>query len=97
MLYDNRNDQLIPGLTFWDADTLQKFKISEPQLSSNYEVIAEDTLSAKAENLGIEAGLKLSVLGGLVSVGGSGKYLNDHKSSTNQARVSLKYCSTGKY
>ena len=94
MLYDNRNDQLIPGLTFWDADTLQKFKISEPQLSSNYEVIAEDTLSAKAEHLGIEAGLKLSVLGGLVSVGGSGKYLDDHRSSNNQARVSLKYCST---
>ena len=39
----------------------------------------------------IEASLKVSFLGGLVSVGGSARFLNDKRSSKYSARVTLKY------
>ena len=58
-------------------------------------MIAEDILSDKTHHLGMEASLKLSVLGGLVSVGGSAEYLdNRKKTSANQSWVSLKYSVT---
>ncbi|XP_053279908.1 uncharacterized protein LOC128441827 [Pleuronectes platessa] len=41
--------------------------------------------------------LKASFLGGLVEVEGSAKYLNDHKTSRYQARVTLKYKATTKF
>ena len=39
----------------------------------------------------IEASLKVSFLGGPVSVGGSAKYLDDKRNSKYAARVTLKY------
>ena len=47
--------------------------------------------------LDVDASLKLSILSGLVHVEGAEKFLNDHKSSKKQARVSLKYSLTTKF
>ncbi|CAI8044660.1 Verrucotoxin subunit beta [Geodia barretti] len=97
MLYDCRTDQMIPGMTLWD-DKLLKAALSErPQPSSTFEVTAEDTISNKMFNLGVQANLSLSVLGGLVNVSGSAKYLDDRQSSSKQARVTLKYSCTSKF
>ena len=64
---------------------------------SEFEVITEDSLSEKTAHLDISAGLKLSVLGRLVSVDGSGKFLHDRTTSKNQARVSLRYKATSRF
>lgn len=97
MLYDCRSDKLIPGITLWDNEKLEAILDSKPQIGSDFEVIAEDNLDTKASKLDIGGSLKLSLMGGLVNVSGSAKYLNDHTSSKHQSRVSLKYSSTSKF
>ena len=97
MLYDCRRDSLIPGVTLWNAETLNKVVDRKSQETSDFEVIAEDSLSSKSFQLDVDAGLKLSLLGGLVHVEGAAKFLKDEKSSKHQARVSLRYKSTSSF
>ena len=97
MLYDCRSDHLIPGMTLWNDKMLKSALDSTPQIGSASEVIAEDSLEEKASKLDISGSLKLSFMGGLVEVSGSAKYLNDHKTSKQQSRVSLKYWSTSRF
>lgn len=94
MLYDAHSDSIIPGKSLWDATILRSASNVTPQPSSNFDIIAEDSLEKKTSNLGIEANLKLSLLSGMVKVSGAAKFLDDKKSSNQQARVSLKYSST---
>ena len=95
-LYDFRNDNLIPGVTLWGPETLGTATCTKME-GSDFEVITEDSLNEKALHLDVSAGLKLSVLGGLVKAGGSGKFLYDRTTSKNQARVSLKYRATSRF
>ena len=97
MLYDCRNDRIVPGVTLWDEKLLKAALSESLQPSASFEVSAEDNLSKKMFNLGVEANLSLSVMSGLVKVAGSAKYLDDRKSSNNQARVTLKYRCTSKF
>ncbi|CAI5789318.1 Stonustoxin subunit alpha [Podarcis lilfordi] len=97
MLYDCREDALIPGITLWDQASLQKDLCIKPQPKAEYEIIASDSIDDKASALNVSASLKASFLGGLVEVGGSGKFLQDTKKSTKQARVTLQYKATTKY
>ena len=92
-----RSDKLIPGVTLWNDETLKSALDSTPQIASDSDVIAEDSLERKASMLNISASLKLSFMGGLVEVSGSAKYLDDRKSSKQQSRVSLKYWSTSRF
>ena len=97
MLYDCRDDRLVPGVTLWDYDTLQAALDSRPQEGLEYSIVTEDSIESKTASLGVDAGLKLSCLGGLVSVSGSAKFLDDQRSSKQQARVSLKYSTTSRF
>ncbi|XP_039905258.1 cytolytic toxin-alpha-like [Simochromis diagramma] len=97
MLYDCRKDSLIPGMTLWDRDVLMKDVGERPQASNEFEIVASESISDKSSALNVNASLKASFLGGLVQVDGSAKYLNDSKSSRNQARVTLKYKATTKF
>ena len=97
MLYDCRNDRLIPGLTLWDDSTLKAALSETPQPSSAFDVTVEDSVSTKMFNLGVEANLSVSVLSGLVEVSGSAKYVDDRQSSSKHARVTLKYKCTSKF
>ena len=94
MLYDCRTDSLIPGVTLWGIEALKTAVSKTPLETSDFEVITEDTLKEKTFHLGVDSSLKLSLLSGMVHVGGAAKFLNDRKSSKNQARVTLKYKST---
>ncbi|KAI3374362.1 hypothetical protein L3Q82_005962 [Scortum barcoo] len=96
MLYDCRKDSLVPGITLWDHDDLNKHIRDRPQNYNDFEIVASESIEDKSSALNIEASLKASFLGGLVQVDGSAKYLNDSKSSKNQARVTLKYKATTK-
>ncbi|KAF3857736.1 hypothetical protein F7725_010937 [Dissostichus mawsoni] len=97
MLYDCRQDSLVPGLTLWDCDDLEKDTRERPKPSSDFEMVASESIEDKSSALEVEASLKASFLSGLVEVGGSAKYLNDSKTSKNQARVTLKYKATTKF
>ena len=97
MLYDCRSDALIPGVTLWGSEALNTALSKKPFETSDFEIIAEDSLSEKFLRLGVDASLKLSILSGLVQVDGAAKFLYDQKSSKTQARVSLKYKSTTRF
>ncbi|KAJ4921709.1 hypothetical protein JOQ06_011210 [Pogonophryne albipinna] len=96
-LYDCRQDSLVPGLTLWDSDDLEKDTRERPKPSSDFEMVASESIEDKSSALEVEASLKASFLCGLVEVEGSAKYLNDSKTSKNQARVTLKYKTTTKF
>ncbi|XP_031136813.2 verrucotoxin subunit beta-like [Sander lucioperca] len=97
MLYDCRQDSLVPGMTLWDCDDLEKNTRERPQHNSDFEIVASESIEDKSSALTVEASLKASFLGGLVKVEGSAKYLNDNKASKNQARVTLTYKATTKF
>uniref|UniRef100_A0A667ZBP7 Uncharacterized protein n=1 Tax=Myripristis murdjan TaxID=586833 RepID=A0A667ZBP7_9TELE len=97
MLYDCHQDSLIPGMTLWGPDALEKDARERPQPNSEFEIVASESLEDKSSALNVQASLKASFLAGLVEVGGSAKYLNDSKISKNQARVTLKYKTTTKF
>ncbi|KAK2896119.1 hypothetical protein Q8A73_015607 [Channa argus] len=96
MLYDCRRDLLVPGMTLWDRDDLIKHIGERPQNYNDFEIVASESIEDKSSALNVEASLKASFLAGLVEVEGSAKYLNDSKTSRNQARVTLKYKATTK-
>ncbi|XP_067462996.1 uncharacterized protein [Thunnus thynnus] len=96
MLYDCRKDSLIPGMTLWDDDDLKNNIRERKQCYNNSDIVASESIADKSSSLNIEASLKASFCSGLVEVGGSAKYLNDSKTSKNQARVTLKYQATTK-
>ncbi|XP_063003633.1 uncharacterized protein LOC134413381 [Elgaria multicarinata webbii] len=97
MLYDCRKDALIPGITLWDLESLQRNLNIRPQPKTESEILMSDSIDDKASALNISAALKASFLGGLIEVGGSAKYLQDTKTSRQQARVTLHYKATTKY
>ncbi|XP_051989280.1 uncharacterized protein LOC127648630 [Xyrauchen texanus] len=94
MLYDCRRDVLIPGITLWDAEMLQKNINVRPQPNTDFKIIASDSSEDKVEALNVSASLEASFLCGLVSVKGSADFLNDKKKSKHQSRVTLQYRTT---
>ncbi|XP_073685412.1 stonustoxin subunit beta-like [Garra rufa] len=97
MLYDCRKDALIPGITLWDKEQLQQSIRAQPQINTSLSVTASDSIEEKSHLLNIDGCLKLSLLGGLVNVGGAAKYLSDTKKSFKQQRLTLHYHSTTKF
>ncbi|XP_042598005.1 cytolytic toxin-beta-like [Cyprinus carpio] len=97
MLYDCRKDALIPGITLWDPEKLQQSLGTRPQINTDFKVTASDSIEDKSRLLNIDGSLKLSLLGGLVSVTGAAKYLNDTKKSFRQQRLTLHYHSTCRF
>ncbi|XP_055751106.1 stonustoxin subunit beta-like [Salvelinus fontinalis] len=96
MLYDCRNDYLIPGLTLWNEEPLRKHIITTDEPFTDFKVITSDSTADKYSLLNVNGSLKASFLAGLVKVEGSAKYLKDVKESQNQARVTLCYSTTKK-
>ncbi|XP_042253567.1 stonustoxin subunit beta-like [Thunnus maccoyii] len=94
MLYDARQDKLIPGYTLWDKTTLKENTTESFNPSSNFKITASDSTESKSSLLDVDASLKASFLSGLIEVGGSAKYLNDQKKLKNQSRVTFQYKAT---
>ncbi|KAK2896090.1 stonustoxin subunit alpha-like [Channa argus] len=97
MLYDCRQDALIPGMTLWNHDVLTNNLRERAKNNSDFQIVASESIADKSSVLDVGASLKASFLSGLVEVEGSAKYLNDDKSSKNQARVTLQYKATTKF
>ncbi|MBN3315934.1 STXB protein, partial [Atractosteus spatula] len=97
MLYDCRSDSLIPGVTLWELNKIKESIDVRSQRNSNFQVITSDSIEEKTSSLDVSASLKVSVLGGMISVQGSAGFLNDNKSSKHQARITLHYRTTTKF
>ena len=94
MLYDCRTNELIPGMTLWGSETLNKVSSSMKHETCKFDVTTEDTFTQKALQLEASAGLQLGLLSGLVQVEGAAKFLYDRTTTKNMARVILNYKST---
>ncbi|KAG7222895.1 hypothetical protein INR49_027213 [Caranx melampygus] len=97
MLYDCRRDLLVPGVTLWGPDQLKNNTSVQHQNNTDFNVTTSDSIEEKSNSLKISGSLKLSILGGLVDVGGSAKYFQDTKKSDKQARMTLQYKTTTKF
>ncbi len=85
------------GIRLWNKEQLEKNTCSRPQINTDFNVTASDSIKDKSKLLNIEGGLNLSVLGGLVQVSGAAKYLKDTKTSFLQQRLTLHYHSTSQF
>ena len=90
-LYDRRTDKLLHSYK------KEGFVYEGPATNQEWFIDAENTFSSKVGHLEIEAGLSLSLLGGLVDIKGHAKYLKDTSSSSSVAKVSLTYKETTVY
>ncbi|XP_069087559.1 verrucotoxin subunit beta-like [Pleurodeles waltl] len=97
MLYDCRNDSLIPGVTLWDMETIQQDVRVTLQPKTEFKIISADSIEEKAYALNLSTSLKASFLGGMIEVGGAAKYLKEMKSSKRQVRVTLQYSATTRF
>ncbi|XP_018603821.1 stonustoxin subunit beta-like isoform X1 [Scleropages formosus] len=97
MLYDCRSDSFIPGVTLWNRESLNKDLDTHVKPHTSFNVTTSDTINEKAKLLEISGSLKASILGGIVEIGGSAKYLNDKASSLHQSRVTMQYGHTVRF
>ncbi|XP_066563569.1 cytolytic toxin-beta-like [Amia ocellicauda] len=97
MLYDCQSDSLIPGITLWELNKIRDSIDIRSQRNTYFQVIMVDSIEEKASSLDVSASLKVSLLGGMISVKGSASYFNDSKSSKNQARITLQYHTTTRF
>ncbi|XP_078075282.1 neoverrucotoxin subunit alpha-like [Mustelus asterias] len=97
MLYDCRSDSLIPAVTLWDLETLQRNVNVQSKHETEFKIYSSDSIEEKTSALDIVGSLKASVITGLMKLDGSAKYLNDIKRSKQQARVTLQYRTTTRF
>ncbi|XP_071504496.1 uncharacterized protein [Diadema antillarum] len=97
MLYDCRDDTLIPGFTLWDPEVLKNDRDVRSQQGTHFNVITSDSINNKSSALNIEASLKASFMGGLVEVSGSAEYINDKRTTSRQSRLTLQYKTTTRF
>ncbi|XP_053532900.1 uncharacterized protein LOC108259935 isoform X2 [Ictalurus punctatus] len=91
MLYDCRKDAIVPGITLWDREQLQLNKDVFSQSSTEFTITTSDTIEEKTKLLKVDGELKLSLVGGNVTVNGAARYFNDTKKSFQQERLTLHY------
>ena len=89
-LFDVRKGMLYNGFNMWNKDTLEAKMIVREAESSTTKYLREVDDRDKAKNMEISADVELDFLSGLLSIEGSAKYINDHKKTTNKARVVMK-------
>uniref|UniRef100_A0A3B4H744 B30.2/SPRY domain-containing protein n=1 Tax=Pundamilia nyererei TaxID=303518 RepID=A0A3B4H744_9CICH len=97
MLYDARRDRLIPGVKLWDDSSQEERTEEQDQPSTYLNVIKSDSFKSKSSLLDVDSSMKLSVLSGMVKVGGSARYLLNKKKFQHQSRVTLHYKATTKF
>ncbi|CAF3408299.1 unnamed protein product [Rotaria socialis] len=91
MLYDFINDKFISEISFWNSN-LSSENINCQHLSlKKCELFITDKFREKADLLGIDNNLKLSILANLVELSGSTKLIDDRKKTNFNLRFILKY------
>lgn len=92
-LYDARSDSFISLSMLKSSPPDATLKIIDKH-STDIKLIRKDTYEEKFDNLGVNAELSASVLAGLASVEGSGRYLTDKRDSNLVMQASMQYAVT---
>lgn len=90
MLYDSREDKILPGLTLWDKEKLEEDIRVTPKHNTEYTESSSKSIADKCSLLEIDTSLKTSIWTGLINIEGSAKYFNDSKASKDQASITFK-------
>lgn len=92
MLYDATRDETVHGGTIWKHDTLERIPRERGNnFDTKQAVETSQALDSKASVMSVQPELKLSFIGGLVAVEGSGSYLKDDRASSLQETVTFSY------
>lgn len=83
-LYDIRTDKFEGGNLFYKELPSSPFIESVDDGHASYCIDSNNSQKETFDKLNIEAGLKLSIMGGLVNVEGSAKYLTQQKPTAEQ-------------
>ncbi len=95
-LYDARNENFL-SYSLLTKDFPESLIDTKDQTSSKFRYDYSNTHESKFHNLDVSAELKLSILCGMVSLEGSGKYLSEKKENHNSVRGDLVYDITTKF
>lgn len=88
-LYNAKNNQLCGISLLRDKTPLAA--IDEMDIPETYLIFVSKRVIKKRFKLNVEAQLKLSVLAGLITLEGSGKYLSNEKKSSKSIKSTLVY------
>lgn len=97
MLYDCRNDQLLPSASLWDFTAIKEVTETSSQEDSGYEIVTAQSFAERASHFGVDSDLQFSLLTGLVNPVGSASYLCDFTSYKSHAYVALKHWNMSRY
>ena len=89
-LYDIRTDKLEGGNLF-NSKLPESFIEIQDSANVSYYTDLNNSQKETFNNMNIEASLKLSLLGGLIDISGSAKYLRQTKSNSHTVRVTFMY------
>jgi hypothetical protein len=89
-LYDIRTDQLEGGNLF-NSELPESFVPIQDSANVNYYIDFNNSQKETFNNMNIEASLKLSLMGGLLDVTGSAKYLKQTKTNSHTVRATFMY------
>ncbi len=94
MLYDARNDSLVPGISLWNNNELSENILRHNHnAKNNFEVDQGDTIRNRCSKFDMGVSLKLNFLAGLVSVGGSASFLYEGLAASTSERVTSHFSS----
>ncbi|CAF1046677.1 unnamed protein product [Rotaria sordida] len=91
ILYDYRTDKLIPNISLWNSNLSSEYINCQPLSWNKCQLYVTDMFTDKADLLGIDNNLKISVLANLIQLSGSAKLINDRKKSNHILQFILKY------
>ena len=77
--YSTYSEQFIPGFSLWDQEIIEHNKKIILIPSEKVEFEAGETLSDAEQHFDLTAGVRASILAGLVVVEGSAKYIETKK------------------
>lgn len=83
-LYDYPSDKVVTGQTMWSSDQRDKHRQQAQATSSVVKVVANDSMQAKAELMGLTNNSKLSLCAQLTQLEGSAKYWDDRRSTLRE-------------
>ncbi|XP_071170971.1 neoverrucotoxin subunit beta-like [Mytilus edulis] len=89
MLYGRVHDTIIPGETVLTMVDMEKHIYEKKRHGCSFDVIYGDSLEDKSRVFNGDANLQRNTLFGILSLGGSGKFLKSKISSKKQLRVTL--------
>ena len=90
-LFYGKQNKIANDENFWRVETLNRSKIYEEIGSSSSKIVSTQNTVDRLDAFSLDASLSMSFMGGLISVTGAAKFLNEKRSRDNSVSVSFLY------